>query len=174
MPRKRTRKVVDRSATTDIVSQLESAAKQPHATLLGALIGGVVPWFARTLAHSQLPSAWDAGNFGLMAILLAVVLGCAVFSALTVFKFGCAAFGDKRKALGFTLALEGVMLVSTGATSTAALIVLITINALANGSVIALAREATCKQRAAIAKAAATRARKRIVVEEASDRKSVV
>ena len=50
------------------------------------------------------------------------------------------------------------MLVSSGTTSTAALAVLIAINALANGSVIALAREATCKRRAAVAKSAETRA----------------
>ena len=158
--RRTTRQTPDRAATVDIVSQLECAAKNPQATLIGALIGGVVPWFANTLAHGQLPSAWSAGNMGLAMVMLAVVIGCALFSALTVYKFGRAAFGCQKKALGFTLALEGVMLVSTGATSTAALIVLIAINALANGSVIALAREATTKRRASVAKSAETRARK--------------
>lgn len=157
---KRSRRQVDRSATTDLVTQIECAAKNPQATAIGALIGGVVPWFARTLAHHEVPAAWSAGNHGLATAMLAVVLGCALFSALTVYKFGKAAFGDHRKALGFTLALEGVMLVSSGATSTAALIVLIAINALANGSVIAMAREATCKRRVAVAKSAATRARR--------------
>ena len=154
------RQTPDRAATVDIVSQLECAAKNPQATLIGALIGGVVPWFANTLAHGQLPSAWSAGNMGLAMVMLAVVLGCALFSALTVYKFGRAAFGCQKKALGFTLALEGVMLVSTGSTSLAALVVLIGINALANGSVIALSREATQKRRAAVAKSAETRARK--------------
>jgi len=154
------RKQADRAATVDIVSQLECAAKNPQATMIGALIGGVVPWFARTLAHDQLPSTWAQGSTGLAMVMLAVVLGCALFSALTVYKFGRAAFGCQKKALGFTLALEGVMLVSTGTTSLAALIVLIGINALANGSVIALAREATCKRRASVAKSAETRARK--------------
>jgi hypothetical protein len=153
---KRTRRHADRSATTDIVSQIECAVKYPQ----GALIGGVVPWFARTLAHHEVPAAWAAGSRGLALAMLAVVLGCALFSALTVYKFGRAAFGDPKKALGFTMALEGVMLVSSGATSNAALVVLIAINALANGSVIALAREATCKQRASVAKSAATRARR--------------
>jgi DMSO reductase anchor subunit len=154
------RQAPDRAATVDIVSQLECAAKNPQATLIGALIGGVVPWFARTLAHDQLPSAWSHGNKALAMVMLVVVLGCALFSALTVYKFGRAAFGCQKKALGFTLALEGVMLVSTGTTSAAALAVLIGINALANGSVIALAREATCKRRAAVAKSAETRARR--------------
>jgi hypothetical protein len=159
--RRSSRATQDRSATTDIVSQIECAIRHPQATLIGALIGGVVPWFARTLAHEQVPAAWSAGNFSLVAIMVAVVLGCALFSALTVYKFGRAAFGDAKKALGFTLALEGVMLVASGGTSVAALAVLIAINALANGSVIALAREATCKHRAAVARGAATRARSR-------------
>ena len=153
--------VVDRSATTDVVTQLECAIRRPQATLIGALVGGLVPWFARTLAHDQLPAAWSSGSQGLAMVMLAVVLGCAVFSAITVYKFGRATFGDTRKALGFVLAIEGVMLVSTGVTSTVALAVLILINALANGSSIALAREATCKKREASARAAATRASKR-------------
>ena len=151
------RQVADRSATVDVVTQLECAIRRPQATLIGALVGGLVPWFASTLAHDQLPAAWSAGSRGLALVMLAVVLGCAVFSAVTVYKFGRATFGDHRKALGFTLALEGVMLVSTGATSTVALLTLVAINALANGSVIALAREATCKRREADARRAATR-----------------
>jgi hypothetical protein len=162
---KRSRGVVDRSndrsATTDIVTQLECAFKNPHAALIGALIGGLVPWFGRTLAHDQIPAAWSTGNQALVLTLVAVVLGCALFSGLSVYKFGKAAFGDSKKALGFTLALEGVMLVSTGATSAVALGVLILINAVANGSVIALARDATQRQRNADARRAATRARGR-------------
>ena len=150
--------VVDRSATTDVVTQLECALRNPHAALIGALIGGLVPWFGRTLAHDQVPAAWSAGNTSLALTMIAVVLGCALFSALSVYKFGKAAFGDSRKALGFVLALEGVMLVSTGATSTVALAVLILINAVANGSVIALARDATRRRCEADARRATTRA----------------
>ena len=158
MPKsKRSRRQADRSATTDIVTQLECAIRRPQATLIGALVGGIVPWFARTLAHDQLPAAWTAGNSALALVMLAVVIGCALFSAITVYKFGRATFNDTRKALGFVAAIEGVMLVSTGATSNVALFVLILINALANGSSIALAREATCKRREAAARASATR-----------------
>ena len=155
---KRSRGVVDRSATTDVVTQLECAIRNPHAALIGALIGGLVPWFGRTLAHDQVPDAWSAGNTALAMTMIAVVLGCALFSALSVYKFGKAAFGDSRKALGFVLALEGVMLVSHGVTSTVALAVLILINAVANGSVIALARDATRRRCEADARRAATRA----------------
>jgi len=152
---RRSRQIVDRSATTDVVSQLECAIKNPHAAMIGALIGGLVPWFGRTLAHEEIPAAWSAGNLSLAAILIAVVLGCACFSALSVYKFGRAAFGDSRKAIGFVLALEGVMLVSHGATSNVALAVLILLNAVANGSVIALSRDATTRRREADARRAA-------------------
>jgi hypothetical protein len=91
--------------------------------------------------------------------MMTVVVGCGAFSGLSVYKFGKAAFSDPRKALGFVLALEGVMLVSHGVTSAVALVVLILINAVANGAVIALARDATCKKQAADARGAATRAR---------------
>jgi hypothetical protein len=150
----------DKSATTDIVTQLQVAFRRPEATLIGALVGGLVPWFARTLAHDQLPAAWSRGNSTLAGVMLAVVLGCALFSAITVYKFGRATFNDTRKALGFVLAIEGVMLVSNGATSNVALFVLILINALANGSSIALARDATCKRQEADARRAATRAKR--------------
>lgn len=168
MPRKRSRRqVADRSVTTDVVTQLECAIRRPQATLIGALVGGIVPWFARTLAHDQLPTAWSAGNTALACVMLAVVIGCALFSAITVYKFGRATFNDTRKALGFVAAIEGAMLVSTGVTSDVALFVLIAINALANGSAIALARDATCKRREAAQRATATRARTR--VKSASD-----
>jgi hypothetical protein len=157
----RRRKSVDHAATTDVVSQLECAVRHPRATLIGALVGGMVPWFARTLAHEEIPAAWSAGDHFLALAMIGVVLGCACFSALSVYKFGRAAFGDDRKAIGFVLALEGVMLVSRGTTSGVALAILIAINAIANGSVIAIARDVTCRRREADARRAATRARGR-------------
>jgi hypothetical protein len=155
--RRSRRPAADPSTTVDIVSQLECAIRNPHATLIGALAGGLVPWFARTLAHDQLPVAWSSGNHGLATLTLVVVLGCSLFSALSVYKFGRATFSDARKAIGFTLALEGVMLVSQGVTSGVALATLVLINALGNGSTIALARAAACRRREADARRAATR-----------------
>src|ERR1700751_6181772 len=142
----RPRREADRSATVDIVSQLECAIRRPQATLIGALVGGLVPWFARTLAHEEVPAAWSAGNYGLAVIMIVVVAGCAVFSGVTVYKFGRSVFNDTRKALGFVLAIEGVMLVSHGATSVVALAVLILINAVGNGSGIALVRDPTFRR----------------------------
>ena len=157
---KRRRVTADRSATVDVVTQLEIAFRNPHAAAIGAVIGGLIPWFGRTLAH-EIPSTWAGGHHALALAMGVVVLGCASFSGISVYKFGRAAFKDKRKALGFVLALEGVMLVSQGLTSAIALTVLVLINAVANGSVIALDRDATCRKRAADARGAETRARSR-------------
>src|SRR5262245_1996080 len=104
----------DRAERVDVMTQLGIAARHPSAALLGALLGGVVPWFARDLAHVELPAAWGADRTGVAALVVAVILGCAAFSAISVYKFGRAAFGDRRKAIGFVLALEGVMLVTSG------------------------------------------------------------
>jgi hypothetical protein len=153
--------MTDRGATTDIVTQLEVAVRNPHAALIGALIGGLVPWFGRTLAHGQIQDSWDS-NRALAIAMIVVVVGCGVFSGLSVYKFGRSAFNDTRKAVGFVCALEGVMLVSHGATSAVALGALILINAVSNGAVIALARDASQKKRAADARGAATRARSRV------------
>jgi hypothetical protein len=156
MSKKRSRRTTDRTATIDIVTQLEIASRNPHAAAIGAVIGGLVPWFGRTLAHGEIQGTWSS-NRPLAIAMVAVVLGCGVFSGLSVYKFGRAAFGDPRKALGFVLALEGVMLVSHGGTSAVALGVLILINAVSNGSVIALARDATCRRRDADARRATSR-----------------
>jgi hypothetical protein len=168
--RSKSRRVAkDRSATTDVVTQLECAFRNPHAAAIGAVVGGLVPWFGRTLAHEEIPSTWSAGHHGLAAAMVAVVLGCACFSAISVYKFGRAAFGDVRKALGFVLALEGVMLVAHGVTSGVALAALILINAVSNGSVIALARDATRRRCEADARRVATRARSRTAARGTTD-----
>ena len=152
----RTRRSTDRTVTTDIVTQLEVAIRNPHAALIGALMGGLVPWFGRTLAHGEIQDTWPS-NRTLALAMVVVVLGCGCFSGLSVYKFGKIVFNNSHKALGFVLALEGVMLVAHGATSTVALIALILINAVSNGSVIALARDASCRKRDADARRAASR-----------------
>jgi len=145
----------------DVVSQLEIAVRHPGAAAMGAVMGGVVPWFGRQLAHGELMSAVHERSWGTAAIVLTVIAGCLVFSALSVRKFGALAFGDARKAVGFVLAVEGVLLVSQGVTSWVALALLIAINGVANGCVIAVAREATEQRREADTRRSATRAKNR-------------
>jgi hypothetical protein len=56
---KRSRRVpADRSATVDVVTQLGIAIRNLHAALIGAVLGGLVPWFGRTLAVP--PAAWKS------------------------------------------------------------------------------------------------------------------
>ena len=148
----------------DVVTQLVIAWQHRSATAIGAVAGGSIPWLAKVLAHEELPAAWRAGSFAAAAAILAVIFGCAAFSMLTVARFGMAAFGDKRKAIGFVIALEGVMLVAHGTASAYALLLLIAVNAITNGCHIALGRAATLRRQASDAKrqatAAQTRARK--------------
>jgi len=59
---RRSRGPVDRSATTDIVTQLEVASKNLHAAAIGAVLGGLVPWFGRTLAHGQIQDTWASNR----------------------------------------------------------------------------------------------------------------
>ncbi len=159
--RARARRPSSGAPIVDVMTQLECATRHLRAALLGGLLGGVIPWFARELAHREIPEAWSAGRVWLAGIMLGVVLGCAAFSMLTVYKFGRAAFADARKAAGFVAALEGVMLVADGTTSVVALGLLVAINAVANGCVIALSREATARRQEADARRSATRAQNR-------------
>lgn len=152
----------------DVVTQLQCAWRNPGAAALGAAIGGIVPWFAREIAHRELPAAWAAGNRWLTGAELIVIAGCALFSVLTVYKFGRAAFGsDARKAAGFCAALEGVMLVTSGAIGLVAILVLVAINAIVNGCSIALAHEATMRRRSDDARRQATRAKTEATKREA-------
>jgi hypothetical protein len=149
----------------DVVTQLAEAVHQPMAAAIGAIAGGSVPYLAKVLAHEELPATWRAGDHGLGLLVLGIVLACAAFSMLTVAKFGMAAFGDRRKAVGFVVALEGVMLVAHGTASTYALVLLVLVNAVTTGSHIALTRAATLHRREADTRrqqtAAQTRARQR-------------
>jgi hypothetical protein len=89
-----------------------------------------------------------------------VIAGCCLFSMFTVYKFGCATFDDEHKAAWYVTSLEGVMLVSHGLASEIALARLLSINVIANGCVITLARDSTLRRQEADARrqAAPTRA----------------
>jgi len=156
--RKSTRTAASSDKTVDIITQLKTAIANPLAAVLGAAIGGIVPWFAREIAHHELAVQWASGDLKMVAVDLAIVLGCAVFSMLTVYGFGKAAISDPRKAAGFCAALEGVMLVSHGQTSQVALAALVIINAITTGCVIAVAYAATNRRREADQRRAQTRA----------------
>ena len=72
-----------------------------------------------TLVHME------AINFG----RLILVTGGSIFSGLSVFGWCQVIFGHRLKALGFTVLLEGVMLLSTTMwLSVCALLLLVTVN----------------------------------------------
>ncbi len=150
-----------RAQGVDIITQVRIAAANPLAAALGAAIGGVVPWFARQVAHQELAVQWAAGDAKMVAMDMAIVLGCVAFSVLTVYGFGRAAIRDPRKAAGFCAALEGVMLVAHGQPAQVALAMLVLINAITTGCVIAMAYAATRKRGEADARRQATAARTR-------------
>jgi len=125
-----------------VVQQVRMAFSRRNrlAAGVGAALGSIVPLASYWLAHhevfrsvelwTQLP-AW-------------LVAGGLLYSALTVFAWGRAAFGSGAKALGFCVLLEGVLLSSqTTWLAVIALGYLIAINAIATGC--SLARQATSR-----------------------------
>ncbi len=134
-------KRASRRRTVDIVSQLHTAVQNPAATLLGAVLGGIIPWFAREVLHGEVSSATDPR--------LLIVVGCMAFSMATVYGFGLATFRSGWRAVGFCAAVEGVAVFArTPRIWLAALLVLILINAVATGCKIALSRGETLRRRA--------------------------
>jgi hypothetical protein len=114
-----------------IIAQIRTAARNPLPSLIGALLGALVPAATFTVGHHELTS-WTEPK-------ALIVLGGLVFSALTVFRWGRLAFGSAVKAFGFVVLAEGVMtFCSTEWLSMVALGYLVMINAIATGCAIAL------------------------------------
>lgn len=128
-----------------IVDQFRMATQKQNrwATAAGFLIGGFVPSATFFLVHYGVAtSAW----------LWIIVAGGLLFSAKTVFEWGCVAFQNGWKAFGFCLLVEGVMTFSPANLlylSIAGLGMLSLINGVATGCNLALNRkEATALIRA--------------------------
>jgi hypothetical protein len=135
-----------RDHVPDVLTQLRCAMANPLATGIGAVVGGVIPWFARTVAHHEVGARWWADPKVL------IVVGCMLFSVSTVYTFGRATFRAPRKALGFVVAVEGVaVLCSTPQVWMTALALLVVINAVTSGCTIALAHAETKRRSAASA-----------------------
>lgn len=142
----------------DVISQVQCAARNPRAALLGGLLGGVVPWIGQAIAHHDVGNsgAWYADPHAL------VVLGCMVFSMTTVYLFGRAAFKDARKAVGFVAAMELAMVASSlWYVQAVTLAAIVAINAISTGAGIALAHEATTRRKEADERRSRTRAQTR-------------
>lgn len=118
-----------------IVDQVRVALSREHrlATMIGALLGAVVPFATFCVAHRELDTAapWTDPR-------AALVVGGLIFSARTVYQWGQLALGSGLKAFGFTVLLEGIMVASAQPwLAIVALVYLCAINAVATGTTLA-------------------------------------
>ena len=136
------------SMNISIVDQVRRATHKTNrlATIAGAILGGFVPLATFTLTHHEID--WQGAWYAQIHALLA--LGGLLYSAITVYRWGCVAFSMQAKALGFVILLEGVMSFShTTLLSLSALFLLVTINAVATGCNLALdGKRSRAKERA--------------------------
>ena len=107
------------------------------ATVLGFILGGVVPIATYVEAHLDLdvaqPLHCQTATF--------LVLGGLAFSAKTVFSWSLRAFRDGWKAAGFVVLLEGVMVTShVPFLPLVLLAILVAVNGIATGCALSLDR----------------------------------
>jgi hypothetical protein len=124
-----------------VVAQVRAALKPSNrlAFGLGATLGSFVPVASYWLAHHEIDRA-DPFRWGSLLPAF-LVLGGLVFSASTVFAWGRRTFGSARKALGYCVLTEGVLLAShTDWLALGALAYLVAINAVATGTRLSLDR----------------------------------
>lgn len=117
------KKTAARAATRDysILSQLRALRGQRLATVVGSIIGAVVPVLVYRIAHhhaGDTPALW------------LIVAGGLLFSASSVYGWGMRLFGNAwYKAGGFTVLIELSTVFVQGWESKLALSILILINA---------------------------------------------
>lgn len=119
-----------------VVAQVRLALKPRNRlpTLIGFLLGGIVPLGCYWLAHHEQAAFTQAG-----ARSLALVFGGLAYSARTVYDWARMAFESAFKSVGFVVLLEGLMITSsTTWLSVLALGYLIVINGVATGVTLSL------------------------------------
>jgi len=123
----------------DVIGQIRTASKNKIALLVGILLGGFVPVMSYFLAHVEMtPDQWYVWRNPSMTPFF--VVGCLIFSALTVYEWCHTAFDQQKyKAFGYVVAIEGVMVTtSIQWLAITALVYLVCINATATGCTLAL------------------------------------
>ncbi len=81
--------------------------KNALGSVLGALAGGLVPVASYYVAHTEMDLHNDP-----FSVFTAIVIGCLVYSASSVFQFGVQAFHSRWKAFGFVVLTEGILVFS--------------------------------------------------------------
>lgn len=148
-----------KTETVSVIEQARISTGNPLALSIGAVLGGVVSLAAFVIVHVEHPELWSLKSL--------FVAGALAFSAKSVFQWTSKAFQDTAKALGWTILVEGCMLISdTSWLNYLMLGLLIGINACATGCNLALQDQAdheASKARAEkLAKDKAKRAEKRM------------
>jgi hypothetical protein len=137
-----------RNVATDglgILQEIRFAWKSRLGMVVGMIYGGFIPAVTLVACHFEMPTLWtrwrngeELAYWGILGLAVAVV-GCLLFSGLTVFEGGKHAFRHKGKALGFVVATEAVMVFSTlWPMRLAALTLLVLANAFVTGKNLAL------------------------------------
>lgn len=129
-----------RKAPIGVVDQVREACKPKNrlATVMGFLLGGVVPFASYVVAHHEVSN--EKALYAQLGTYL--VLGGLLYSAKTVYEWGKRAFVSPAKALGFVVLLEGVMVASlTTWLSVIALGYLVVINGVATGCTLSVRPE---------------------------------
>lgn len=124
-------------AAFGVVGQVQQAMRPDArmATVVGFLLGGFVPAASFVVAHYEIDRATAVWS----QLATYLVLGGLVYSAKTVYAWGCMAFRMPLKAAGFVVLVEGVMMTSTHAwLSFAALAYLVVINGIATGCALSV------------------------------------
>ncbi len=103
------------------------------ATSVGLVLGSFVPIGSFVVCHHELPVA----NGWRYAALLALIGGGLIFSGKSVFQWTSAAFGDRLKAAGFVVLVEGIMVLSqVPELSLSALALLVAVNGIASAAIL--------------------------------------
>lgn len=125
------------AADLSVVGQVRTAVKPQHrlATFFGFLMGGLAPLVSYVTAHYEidpnLPLYTQIGTL--------MVVGCLLFSAITVYKWSKLCFNSIGGAFGFVLMAEGTLIFChINWLSAVALGYLVVINGIATGCQIAL------------------------------------
>lgn len=125
--------VISMQTNTNPIAQLRIAVANPLPTLVGAC-AGIVPIGVYQLGHHELTS-WSPIECPKALLVYAGLL----FSALTVLSWSRDVFGSFAKAVGFTALVEGMMVCADSqALTAAALVLLVVVNAVANGCRLAV------------------------------------
>lgn len=126
-----------------IIEQIRIAFKGSNrlAACVGTVFGAFIPLATFLVAHNQHPLNTDTvvTFYSYVNIFTAIVLGGLTYSAITVYQWAMAVTKMKPKAVGFVVLIETVMVVSKEPyLAYAALALLVTINGIATGTVLAL------------------------------------